>query len=50
MFDWNRCDRKFGPLIAERQAGALSAADAGALDAHLERCKRCREWERELQE
>ncbi len=42
MFAWRRCERKFGPLIAERLSGALSDADADALDRHLKACERCR--------
>jgi hypothetical protein len=44
MFPWSRCERRFGPLIAERHAGALSAADALALERHLQGCARCRAW------
>jgi hypothetical protein len=50
MFAWNRCERKFGPLVAQRQTGALSAADAVALERHLRDCTRCNAWEAEMRE
>lgn len=50
MLAWSRCERRFGPLIAERQAGDLSAADAAALDRHLQSCDRCRAWEASMRE
>jgi len=50
MFAWGRCQRKFGPLIAGRHAGALSPAEAAALEVHLRDCKRCRDWETDMRE
>ncbi len=50
MLAWSRCERKFGPLIAERSAGAISAGAAAVLERHLRRCDRCRSWEAELRE
>jgi hypothetical protein len=50
MLDWSRCDRRFGPLIAERHAGALAAPDAVALERHLARCSDCRSHDQEMGE
>lgn len=50
MFTRSRCEGKFGPLIAERQARALSAADSAALERHLRGCDRCRAWEADVLE
>jgi hypothetical protein len=48
LFAWNRCERRFGPLIAERLAGSLSGRDGAALEHHLRSCDACRTWEADM--
>lgn len=50
MLSWNRCERKFAPMIAERRAAPLATTEAAALDRHLEGCASCRAFEADLRE
>jgi hypothetical protein len=50
MLPWNRCEKKFAALIAERRATPLAARDAAALESHLQGCSTCRAFESDLRE